>query len=273
MPTILLVDADEDSRASYARALSGAGYQTDTAASGADAIERLRATSPDLVVTQGWLGDIDATQVIGGAHVANPARRVPFLVLAGSHGGIGVAAAGAGADRVCAGHVSVTGLLEHVGNLIGPGAEADPPAPPAPQPEGPAEAAPARPSSAEEFQGSLGVMDLPALAQAMSIGTKTGRLTLFLQAGDGIVRFEHGLPVHAEFAGGTGEAAFAAMVWASQEQGGTFRFEPTTDGSPADARTIHRSAERLLLDVAAWLDEDRLAGRVPEASATRSAQK
>ena len=272
MPTILLVDADEDSRASYARALSGAGYQTDTATSGADAIERLRATSPVLVVTQGWLGDIDATQVSGGAHVANPARRVPFLVLAGSHGVIGVAAAGAGADRVCAGHVSVSGLLEHVGNLIGPGAEPEPP-PPAPQPEGLAEAAPARPSSAAEFQGSLGVMDLPALAQAMSIGSKTGRLTLFLQAGDGIVRFEHGLPVHAEFAGGTGEAAFAAMVWASQEQGGTFRFEPTTDGSPADARTIHRSAERLLIDVAAWLDEDRLAGRAPEATTTRSAQK
>ena len=273
MPTILLVDADEDSRASYARALSGAGYQTDTATSGADAIERLRASSPDLVVTQGWLGDIDATQVIGGAHVADPGRRVPFLVLAGSHGGIGVAAAGAGADRVCAGHVSVSGLLEHVGTLIGPGTEPDPPVPPTRQPEAPAEGAPARPSAAAEFQGSLGVMDLPALAQAISIGAKTGRLTLFLQAGDGVVRFEHGLPVHAEFAGGTGEAAFAAMVWASQEQGGTFRFEPTADDSPADAHTIHRSAERLLIDVAAWLDEDRLAGRVPEASATRSAQK
>lgn len=276
MPKILLVDADEDSRASYARALSVAGYETDTAMSGADAIDRLRATSPDLVVTQGWLGDIDATQVIGGAHVANPARRVPFLVLAGSHRAIGVAAAGAGADRVCAGHVSVKSLLDHVGELVGPAVEPAPPAPaaaPTPPPPELAEAAPARPSAAAQFAGSLGVMDLPALAQAMSIGTKTGRLTLSLQAGEGTVRFEHGLPVHAEFAGGTGEAAFAAMVWASQEQGGTFRFEPTADGSPADARTIHRSAERLLLDVAAWLDEDRLAGRVPEASSTRSAQK
>jgi len=273
LPTILLVDADEDSLASYARALAGAGYATDTATSGAEAIDRLRATSPDLVVIQGWVGDIDATQVIGRAHIADPSRRVPFLVLAGSHGAIGVAAAGAGADRVYAGHVSVSSLLEHVSELVGPAVQPEPPPPQESGGEKLVEAAPARPSAAAEFQGSLGVMDLPALAQAISIGTKTGLLTLFLEAGDGVVRFEHGLPVHAEFAGGIGEPAFAAMVWASQEQGGTFRFEPTADGSPGDVRTIHRSAERLLIDVAAWLDEDRLAGRVPEVTAPRSAQK
>ena len=270
MPKVLLVDADADSRDYLARALAGAGYETAAAASGTVALDSLRASPPDLVVTQGWLGDLDAAGLVAGSRGAAGAPRTSFLVLAGASETIGAAAAGAGADRVRTGHVSVSGVLRDVRELIGPGGDAvDPPRHAAPAPF----AAAARPSAAAEFQGSLGVMDLPALAQAISIGVKSGRLALFLPVGDGRVDFERGLPVHAEFAGGTGEVAFAAMVWASQAHGGTFRFEPAADAAPAGPHTINRSAERLLLDVAAWLDEDRLGGRPAEGPGARSARK
>ena len=274
MPKVLLVDADADSRDYLARALAGAGYETAAAPNGATALDRLRSAPPDLVVTQGWLGDVDAARLVANSRGVAGAPRVSFLVLAGADEAIGAAAAGAGADRVRAGHISVSGVLREVRELIGPGgdsvappsrlAPAGVPVPPSP---------PARPSAAAEFQGSLGVMDLPALAQAISIGVKSGRLALFLPVGDGRVEFEGGRPVHAEFGGGTGEAAFAAMVWASQAHGGTFRFEPAADGAAPGPHTINRSAERLLLDVAAWLDEDRPGGGPVPGPAARSAQK
>ena len=275
MPKVLLVDADADSRDYLARALAGAGYETAAAPNGAAALDRLRAAPPDLVVTQGWLGDVDAARLVAGSRGAAGTPRVSFLVLAGADEAIGAAALGAGADRVRAGHISVSGVLREVGELIGPGGE--PVAPPSrSMPTAPLTglvAPAARPSAAAEFQGSLGVMDLPALAQAISIGVKSGRLALFLPVGDGRVDFERGLPVHAEFGGGTGEAAFAAMVWAAQAHGGTFRFEPAGDGTAPGPHTINRSAERLLLDVAAWLDEERPAGEPAEGSAARSARK
>jgi len=273
MPKVLLVDADADSRDYLARALAGAGYETAAAPNGATALDRLRSAPPDLVVTQGWLGDVDAARLVANSRGVVGAPRVSFLVLAGADEAIGAAAAGAGADRVHAGHISVSGVLREVRELIGPGGDAvAPPSRLAPA-AALAPAPPQRPSAAAEFQGSLGVMDLPALAQAISIGVKSGRLALFLPVGDGRVDFERGLPVHAEFGGGTGEAAFAALVWASQAHGGTFRFEPAADGAPPGPHTINRSAERLLLDVAAWLDEDRPGGGPPPGSAARSAQK
>ena len=273
MPKVLLVDADADSRDYLARALAGAGYETAAAPNGATALDRLRSAPPDLVVTQGWLGDVDAAQLVASSRGVAGAPRVSFLVLAGADEAIGAAAAGAGADRVRAGHISVSGVLREVRELIGPGGDAV--APPSRLAPATTSAPPflARPSAAAEFQGSLGVMDLPALAQAISIGVKSGRLALFLPVGDGRVDFERGLPVHAEFGGGTGEAAFAAMVWASQAHGGTFRFEPAAEGAPPGPHTINRSAERLLLDVAAWLDEDRQGGGPTPGSAARSAQK
>ena len=287
MPKVLLVDTDADSRESLERALAGAGYGTAVARSGSAALEVLARERPDLIVTQAWLGDVDATQLVASSRGVSRDGHVPFLLLAGSHAAIGEAAAGAGVDRVCAGHISVPGLLKLVAEMIGPGARPAPaarpatplapaapvaPAPVAPPPVAPSVTALAS-APAPEFQGSLQVMDLPARVQAISRGATTGRLTLSLALGEGVVTFDRGLPVHADFAGGQGEAAFAALVWASQAEGGTFRFEPDTGGIATEPRTIHRSAERLLLDVAAWLDEARLAAGAAEASASRPARE
>jgi len=273
MPKVLLVDADADGRESLERALAGAGYEIAVAPSGAAAIDALGRGRPDLVVTQARFGDGDASQLVLLSRSIPGLRPVPFLLLAGTDEATAVAAAAAGAERICEGHVSNAALLANVADLIGGGS------PPAPAPavrvrSDPAPGPPPAPAPAPAFQGSLGVMDLPALAQAISMGTKTGRLELSLSVGEGIVEFDRGLPVHAEFAGGRGEAAFAALVWASQAPGGTFCFAPALPGGARTApRTIHRSVERLLLDVAAWLDEERLGIGAAEPSAGRAARE
>jgi CheY-like chemotaxis protein len=111
------------------------------------------------------------------------------------------------------------------------------------------------------FQGSLGVLEIEELTQAIAVGGKTGRLVLVLATGGGLVVFDGGHLTHAEFGGLTGEPAFGALVAAShRERGGKFCFIPV---HPTELRTqpktIVRSVDQLLLDVARSMDEEKRA--------------
>ena len=68
------------------------------------------------------------------------------------------------------------------------------------------------------LQGSLEVMDLAEVAQAIALGGKTGSLVVSLAAGQGVIAFDAGRIVHADFLGRSGEPAFAAIVAASQRE-------------------------------------------------------
>jgi len=107
------------------------------------------------------------------------------------------------------------------------------------------------------FQGSLDVMDLADLTQAIAGGGKTGRLILALPRGGGLIAFEGGHVVHAEYRNTVGEEAFGALLAASQRDGaGRFCFLPSAAGeAPSANRTIDKSVDRLLLSIATAIDE------------------
>lgn len=109
------------------------------------------------------------------------------------------------------------------------------------------------------FQGSLGVMEMEELVQAISMGGKTGRLLLVLSAGGGMIVFNSGRVVHAEFGPKTGEPAFEALVsTAHRERAGKFCFIPSDGRSSANgSTTISKSTDQLLLSVATAMDEER----------------
>jgi CheY-like chemotaxis protein len=231
--------------------------------SGSEALDAVQGARPRLVVTHAWAGDMDGCTLFSRLRSHPERPGIPVLFLSGLDEGIAAIAFESGVDMICPGHVSVTTLLTRVRELAGDG--------PVPVTRAAASEAldtpdePVAGSPPPAFQGSLAVMDLPAVAQVLALGAKWGRLELSLPVGEGLVEFEAGQPVHAEFAGGAGDAAFAALLWATQAtRAGEFRFIP---GSEADGssgvRTIHRSVEGLLLDAAAWLDEEQPApGRV-----------
>ncbi|HTO11346.1 MAG TPA: DUF4388 domain-containing protein [Candidatus Binatia bacterium] len=108
------------------------------------------------------------------------------------------------------------------------------------------------------FQGSLEVMDLAELTQALAMGGKNGRLILALPQGGGVIAFEAGRVVHAEYRGTVGEAAFAALLTAAHtDAAGRFCFLPSTAGEkPSLSRTIDKSVDRLLLSIATAIDEE-----------------
>ena len=107
------------------------------------------------------------------------------------------------------------------------------------------------------FQGSLEVMDLAELTQAIAMGGKNGRLILALPQGGGVIAFETGRVVHAEFRGNIGEPAFAALLTAAHAQAvGRFCFLPSASGeAPGPSRTIDKSVDQLLLSIATAIDE------------------
>jgi hypothetical protein len=107
------------------------------------------------------------------------------------------------------------------------------------------------------FQGSLEVMELADLTQAIAAGGKSGRLILALPQGGGLMLFDKGRVVHAEYRNTVGEEAFGALLAACQGEGaGRFCFLPTPAGqSSGMPRTIDKTVDRLLLSSATAIDE------------------
>jgi CheY-like chemotaxis protein len=261
---VLIVDANQDSRAALARALTDAGYEVAVATSGSFAVTMLEWERPDLIVSYAKVQDMDGYELFTMVRRDPATKDTPFLLLAGRDRPIALAATEAGVDMTVTGDFTMATVVARVGDLVGhaPGDEiarartgADR-AGTEPPPAG-AAARGALESGRATFQGSLGVMDLTEVTQAISLGGKTGRLLLSLQAGEGSIVFEAGRVIHAEFSGQAGEKAFAAMVSASQrEEEARFCFNRAERAElAAGPRTISRSVEQLLLSIAADIDE------------------
>ena len=267
MPKVLLVDPEPDSRGAFERALRGDGYEVSVAASGSFALTQIEWDRPHLIVTQARVDDMDGCELFGLVRSDPKTGDIPFLLLAGLERHIAAEAAEHGVDRLCTGHVSVRLFLDGVRALLAGEPAASAPAPAVP-------AAPAEPP-AQVMRGTLDVMDLPALAQAIAMGGKTGRLAVKLAAGPGVLEFEAGQLVHAEFGEESGEQAFTDLVCASQAEGaGDFCFSPVPREQTGKLpRTVHRSVDRLLLRIAAGIDEGRAALETIEPAAPGRAAK
>lgn len=143
-----------------------------------------------------------------------------------------------------------------------------PPPTPAPSPVARGAAPPPPPLSELEtvgmngamrtFQGALGTLALEDLAQAISKGSKTGRLLLVLSTGGGMIAFDAGRIVHAEVGNTTGETAFQSLVTASRrDNGGKFCFIPSAPRDLANVpKTISRTVAELLAGAAQATNEE-----------------
>ena len=272
---VLVVDANQDSRAALAHALTEAGYEAAVATSGSFALTMLEWEQPDLIVSYAKVQDMDGYELFTMVRRDPATKDTPFLLLAGRDRPIALAATEAGVDMTVTGDFTLDTVMSRIMELLGdapptaPARRAEPLATPAKgpakmparTPAAPPVAAPPAKTGAEparsSFQGSLGVMDLTELTQVISLGVKTGELLLSLSGGEGSILFEAGRVVHAEFSGKAGEAAFAAMVVASQREGeARFCFNRAErDALAGRPRTISRSVEQLLLSVAQEIDE------------------
>jgi CheY-like chemotaxis protein len=281
---VLLVDAGTQRREALGRALAEAGYEVATADRGSVAAAMLERECPDVVVSRAKVHDMDGFELFKLVRRDPTTAETPFLLRAGRARPTALATAEAGANMVLTGDCTVDTVLERVADLVKEAEEPDARRPirrvlseRSRRPMEPLWAAleaagtkSAAPPAAASFQGSLGVMDLAEVTQAIALGGKTGCLVVALAAGEGAMLFDSGRLVHASFAGTTGEAAFGRLVAASQrEVEAGFRFNPSDRSVLANVpKTIARGLDQLLLSIAAVIDES---GTEPLLPATRSA--
>ncbi len=253
MARILLIDPDRQRLTALKQALAAAGH-TNVAAvgTGCFALTMLERDRPDLIVCRARVPDIDGFELCAIVRSDPALAGVLFLLLAAPGDEVPGGALEGGADRVLVGEFDVETIVAEVGSLL-------------PRPDAPATGPPGRalsPAAARDLRGSLGVLDVADIAQAIGLGGKTGHLMLTLGDRQGLIAFERGRVVHAEFGELAGEEAFAALVAEGQRAtDGSFCFVPLDRRSPALPRTLDRNVEQLLLSAAAEIDERRAAGR------------
>ncbi len=118
MAKVLLVDTDEDKLAWLQKALVAEGYEVAVATSGSFALTMLEWNSPDLIVSQAHIPDIDGYELCSLVRSDPKTKRIPFLLLAGPSGPTSGAAAKAGVDMVLAGSFNASDVVGSVQRLL-----------------------------------------------------------------------------------------------------------------------------------------------------------
>ena len=258
MSRVLLVDPDRAGLAALQAALGAAGFRdVSTVTSASFALTMLERNRPDLIVSRAAVPDIDGYELCSIVRNDPSMAGVLFLLLASPGDEAPEAMLEEKPDQTLAGDLPLSAIVAEVAGLLGIRRETAPPPTAAASPAAapPLEVTPG-------MNGSLGVMQLPDIAQAVALGGKTGELLITLPSGRGVIVFEHGQVVHAEFFGLIGETAFATLLVAAHgaargDAHGSFVFRQLENGAASGTKTIHRDLKQLLLNAAAELDEGR----------------
>jgi CheY-like chemotaxis protein len=252
MPRVILIDPDRTALAALQAALGQAGVNDVLAVtSGSFALTMLERNRPDLIVSRLGVPDIDGYELCSIVRKDPLMTGVLFLLLASPGDEAGATMLEDKPDQTLAGDLPLTAIVSEVASLLERG-QTTPVATPEPAAPG------AQPDAAHGLRGSLSVMELPDITQAIALGSKTGQLVVTLSAGRGSLFFDRGRVVHAEFFGLIGETAFAALLVAAHgEANGSFAFNPLEAAAANGVKTIHRDLKQLLLSAAAGIDEGR----------------
>jgi DNA-binding response OmpR family regulator len=251
MSRVLLVDPDRARLAALQTALSAAGFRdASTVTSASFALTMLERNRPDLIVSRVGVPDIDGYELCSIVRKDPSMTGVLFLLLASPGDETPKGMLEEKPDQTLAGDLPLSAIVAGVAGLL----RTRRPTAPKP-PAAPVEVTPG-------LNGSLGVMDLPDIAQAVALGSKTGELLVTLPSGRGVIVFDHGQVVHAEFFGLIGETAFAALLVAAHgavdgEAHGSFVFRQLETGAANGTKTIHCDLKQLLLSAAVEIDEGR----------------
>jgi CheY-like chemotaxis protein len=252
VPRVLLIDPDRTALAAMQAALTHGGFNDVLAVtSGSFALTMLERNRPDLIVSRVGVPDIDGYELCSIVRKDPLMTGVLFLLLASPGDEPAATMLEDKPDQTLAGDLPLTAIVSEVANLLKGGARprVAASAPPAPA---------AQPDGAHGLRGSLTVMELPDITQAIALGNKTGKLVVTVPSGRGAVFFDRGKVVHAEFFGLIGETAFAALLVAAHgEASGNFAFNPLEVTAVKGAKTIHRDLKQILLSAAAEIDEGR----------------
>jgi CheY-like chemotaxis protein len=250
---LLLIDPDRRALVALQKALREAGFTSVTAVpSGSFALTMVERERPDLILSRTRVPDIGGLELCAIIRSDPALKHVRLLLVAEDQDEVPDDTARTQVDHVLVGEFDPAHLVAAVQRVLSDKT-------PAATGAAPVTLGTRAPTRA--LRGSLNVMDLAEVTQAIALGVKTGQLALALAAGPGVIVFDRGRVIDAQFGRLRGEAAFAALLTAAhREADGSFCFNPLAGErqGPEVERTIDRSVESLLLSSAADIDEGRV---------------
>src|SRR4029077_20300 len=116
---VLVVDANQETRAALAHALTDAGYEAAVATSGSFALTMLEWEQPDLIVSYAKVQDMDGYELFTMVRRDPATKDTPFLLLAGRDRPIALAATEAGVDMTVTGDFTLATVMTRVQELLG----------------------------------------------------------------------------------------------------------------------------------------------------------
>src|ERR1700730_17352377 len=126
---VLVVDANQETRAALAHALTDAGYEAAVATSGSFALTMLEWEQPDLIVSYAKVQDMDGYELFTMVRRDPATKDTPFLLLAGRDRPIALAATEAGVDMTVTGDFTLDTVMTRVQELLGDVPASAPPKP------------------------------------------------------------------------------------------------------------------------------------------------
>jgi len=118
MPQLLVVDDDKNLLATMRDALETAGYQVKTAEDGAEALEQVEASRPDLLILDLKLPKVDGWEVLRRLRAGAATRALPILAITGVEVERSDQALAAGADEFLSKPFSLTVLEDTVRRVL-----------------------------------------------------------------------------------------------------------------------------------------------------------
>jgi CheY-like chemotaxis protein len=240
--SVLLIDPDAGRAAPVEAALKAAGHEVTLAPSGGFALTMLERSRPDVILSRFHIDDMYAYELCAIVRSDPHTEGIPFILLSDKAPGDvdSITRAVTGATQVDAVAGAVVPEAPPPGALAG-GAALGARAP-----------RPLRPPAQPPLEGR----EMPAMVRAVCDGRKTGRLRARLGAAEGLLVFEGGRLVHAEFQGHEGKRAVTGLVAAAAAtSAASFLFVPW-DGAevPRRGRTVDEAGQHLLLLACAAMD-------------------
>lgn len=241
---VLIVEPDEAVASTLRAACRSVGLLAELVRDGAEALTSIDWHPPRAILCSGHLPDMNGWELCTVVRSDPKTAGVLFVLLAESHELHTRDIVRCGASLVLSRAVPAPAVVALTrGLIVRPVA-------------GGAPAAKATARDRKTMSGSLSVMNLSDLVQLIAGGRRPGTLEIRFGDTTGMLHFEDGRIVDAEFAGQQGEPAVADVVARSETSGeGSFVFVP--ERRSGVRTTIRKNVDQLLLDIATEVDTRR----------------
>jgi CheY-like chemotaxis protein len=243
--SVLIIDSNVFFAKRLAQALREEGFEVQHATQSAYALTMLEYTPPDAILCATNLRELNAFELPKIVHADPKTANIPVLAIGDGSDQALMEAFRAGCDDYIDRRLGAGNIASHLRSFLRSRNEGFHPTQ-------------MLESQQTALEGNLSHLDLPGVIQMLGHSRQSGALHINAKQLDGIIFFDNGEVVHAEFGDIIGDEAVVGIIKGCNDQvEGVYKFVP---GSTSTTRTVLRSVTELMLDALREIDEEARGG-------------